>query len=116
MKSLSKVANTLILMTLLCTAGGALQAQAAENQAAPGAPVTEPKQRITHYSLSPEKLKKAQTLGRVRFASNLAGFALPLLGLWLVQRCGWAAKFRDFAEATSQRRPLQVLVFAPLLF
>jgi len=72
-------------------------------------------QRITKYTLPPEREREARTLAKVRLRSRLVelvyGFAVLLVVLW------WklAAKYRDVAEKASGKRFVQVLIFAPLL-
>jgi len=71
--------------------------------------------RITAYTLSPDRDKKARALSKVRLRSTLVdlvyGFIILLLVLW------WklAPKYRDLAERASSRRFLQILIFAPLI-
>jgi STE24 endopeptidase len=67
------------------------------------------------YSLPPEKLQKAIEYATARnwlyFGGQIYGVAvlLAILGF------GWAARFRDWAEASSGGRFLQAVIFVPLL-
>ena len=70
---------------------------------------------VTEYRLPPDRLEQAQELDRVRkwlyAARTLYGIGAVLLLLQF--RVG--VRFRDWAEAASRRRFVQVVVFAPLL-
>jgi STE24 endopeptidase len=72
-------------------------------------------QRITHYTLPPDREQKARAISKVRFrlyvVNTLYGFLVLLVVLW----AKLAPKYRDAAERFSSRRFLQALVFAPLL-
>ena len=74
-----------------------------------------PAERITKYTLPPERDKKARALARVRLRTRMVemvyGFVVLIVVLW------WklSAKFRDLAERSSARKFVQVLVFAPLI-
>src|SRR6516225_3173260 len=57
---------------------------------------------ITEYTLSPELLKKAKTLGTIRFVFRLFSFFFSLFALWLILRFKWSAKFRELAERASR--------------
>jgi STE24 endopeptidase len=87
------------------TVGNAIQASAPPVQ----------QERITKYTLSPERDAKARALAKVRLRTiivNLVyGFVVLLAILW------WkvSAKYRDVAEKTSAKRFVQVLVFTPLI-
>jgi STE24 endopeptidase len=67
------------------------------------------------YSLPPDKLQKAIEYAHARnwlyFGGQIYGVAvlLAILGF------GWAARFRDWAEAASRRRFIQAVIFVPLL-
>lgn len=67
------------------------------------------------YSLPPDKLEQARQYAHARnglhFFGEIYGFAVILAILLF----GWAAKFRDWAEAASRRRFLQAVIFVPLL-
>jgi STE24 endopeptidase len=76
---------------------------------------TEP-QRITHYTLSPEREQKARAIAKVRLRMILAGTVYGLFVLLLVLWWKLAAKYRDIAEKVSARRRfVQALLFAPLI-
>src|SRR5882757_9721513 len=72
-------------------------------------------QRITAYTLPPDRYKKAHDLGRIYFRFTLASFFYGLVTLWIVLRWKLAPKYRTLAENLSSKRFVQALVFAPLL-
>ena len=67
------------------------------------------------YSLPPDKLQKAVEYAHARnwlyFGGQIYGVAvlLAILGF------GWAARFRDWAQAASRHRFIQAMIFVPLL-
>ncbi len=69
---------------------------------------------ITHYTLPPDRFKKAHDLGRIQFRFNIISFIYGLVVLWLILRMKLAPRYRDWAEKISSRRFVQALVFAPL--
>jgi len=83
--------------------------------AQPAQPPSEQKETTHQYSLPPDKLQKAIDYSTARnwlhFISPLYGIAVLLATLTF----GWAAKFRDWAEAASHRRSIQAIIFVPLL-
>jgi Zn-dependent protease with chaperone function len=72
-------------------------------------------ERITKYTLPPDREQKARALSKVRLrlyiVNTIYGFLVLLVVLW------WrlAPNYRDTAEKVSSRRFLQALIFAPLL-
>jgi STE24 endopeptidase len=69
---------------------------------------------VTEYTLPPDLYRKAKNLSRIRLAGAVI---VPLYGfvvLWLVLQWKLAPLYRNWAEASSARRFLQVLIFAPL--
>src|SRR5262245_1552254 len=72
-------------------------------------------EKITEYKLSPELHRKAHLFSRIRFGSRLFDLFLGVFLLWLILQRRWSARFRDWAEAASRRRAIQVGVYAPLL-
>jgi STE24 endopeptidase len=71
--------------------------------------------KITAYTLSPERYRKARNLGRIRFRLAIVGFLYGLAVLWMILRWNLAPKYRDWAERAFSRRLFQALVFAPLI-
>lgn len=74
-----------------------------------------PEPRITKFTLSPERDKKARAISKVRLRLAIVNLIYGLIVLLLVLRWRLAPKFRDLAERVSSRRFVQVLVFAPLI-
>ena len=72
-------------------------------------------ERITRYTLSPERDRKARALAKVRLRTLLVGTVYGLAVLLLILWKRWAAGYRDVAEKASGRLWVQALVFAPLL-
>jgi len=71
--------------------------------------------RITSYTLAPELYRKAKTLGRIRFSFRLFSFFYWVFVLWFILERRASAKFRDWAESTSRKRYIQVVIYVPLL-
>jgi Zn-dependent protease with chaperone function len=71
--------------------------------------------QITEYRLPPDLLAKSESLYRTRLTMFVIGtiYGLAVLVGVLALRIG--PRFRDLAERTSQRRFVQVIIFAPLL-
>jgi STE24 endopeptidase len=76
---------------------------------------SQPKNKITSYTLPPDLYRKARNRGRIGFASRIIGFFYGPLVLWFILRRKLSAKYRDWAERFSRHRFLQALVFTPLL-
>ena len=71
--------------------------------------------RITAYTLSPDRYRKARNLSRIEFRFALVGFLYGLAMLWMILRWKLAPKYRNWAERAFSRRALQGLLFAPLI-
>ena len=82
---------------------------------APAQPVPPPPQKERTYSLPPEKLQKAVEYAHARnwlyFISQIYGVAVLLA----ILSFGLGAQFRGWAEAASNRRFIQAVIFVPLL-
>ena len=76
---------------------------------------SEPRRKITEYTLPPDLYRKARNRSRIGFASLVVGFFYSLFVLWFILQRRLAAKYRDWAEKISQRRFLQALIFTPLV-
>ena len=102
-------------------ASPAAQAQAQAAAAAPSAPAPAtttqqaPPQKITHYTLPPDRYQKARNFGKIRFRFALISFVYGLLVLWLILSWKLSAKYRTWAESVSSKRFVQALIFSPLL-
>jgi len=76
---------------------------------------SQPKNKITAYTLPPDLYRKARNRGRIGFASRIIGFFYGLFVLWFILHRKLSAKYRDWAEKFSRNRFLQAFVFIPLL-
>ncbi len=76
---------------------------------------SQPKNKITAYTLPPDLYRKARNRGRIGFASRIIGSFYGLFVLWFILRRKLSAKFRDWAESVSRHRFVQAYVFTPLL-
>ncbi len=81
----------------------------------PAAAAQQAPQKVTKYTLPPDRDAKARSLARIRFWGTLAFFLYSLVALWLVLRWRLSAKYRAWAENASATRFLQALVFTPPL-
>jgi STE24 endopeptidase len=82
---------------------------------APASAQSQPPNKITAYTLSPELYRKAHNRGRIGFATRIISFFYGLLVLWFILRRKLSAKYRDWAERVSGNRFVQAFVFTPLL-
>jgi Zn-dependent protease with chaperone function len=84
--------------------------QSASTRSTPAQP-----QRITQYTLPPDRHQQAHELNRTFFAFRLISFVygIGVLVLLLFTRLG--PRLRDLAESISSKRFIQTLVFTPLL-
>jgi STE24 endopeptidase len=71
-------------------------------------------EKITAYTLPPERAAKAHNLHRIYFWFSLVSFLYALVVLWLILRSRLAAGYRAYAEGVSSRRLVQLLIFSPL--
>ncbi len=67
------------------------------------------------YSLPPDKLQRAIEYAHAGYTLHFASEIYAIVILGAIVALGLSAKFRDWAEAASQRRFVQALVFVPLL-
>jgi STE24 endopeptidase len=67
------------------------------------------------YRLSRERYQKAVSYSRAGYILYFISYFLSALVLLLILRLGIAVKFRDMAEAVSEKKWIQCLVFVPLL-
>lgn len=73
-------------------------------------------QRISAYTLPPERAQKAHDINRRYFSALLISLCYGMLILCLIIRVKLATKYREWAERVSARRLVQAIVFVPLLF
>jgi len=118
-----RAAVLLCSITVLASRAASLQtppaAQSPAGKAGPapsaGAPpVQRPANRITEYTLTPELLQKAKTLGAIRFGFRVFSFFFSIFALWLILRMKWSTTFRDWAERATRFRFLQARPTAPV--
>jgi STE24 endopeptidase len=102
--------------------GASLIAQQAQPaSSAPPAPAPamatrqETSQKVTAYTLPPDRRKKARDLSRITFRFNLISFVYGLVVLWILLQWKRGTKYRTWAENVSSKRFVQALVYAPLL-
>src|ERR1700730_8852825 len=67
------------------------------------------------YRLSRERYQKAVAYSRAGYTLYFISYFLSVVVLLLILRLGVAARFRDIAEAVSEKRWIQCLIFVPLL-
>jgi Zn-dependent protease with chaperone function len=76
----------------------------------------EEQEKVTAYTLPPDLYRKAKTLGRIHFLTNLVNFVYGLLVFWLVLELHLAPKFRDWAQSLASNRFVQAFLFTtPLI-
>jgi STE24 endopeptidase len=68
------------------------------------------------YHLSPEKYQKAIAYSRAGYRLYFLSVFWNLAILLFLLNSGFFAKLRDFAESRTSRRPLQAVIFVPILF
>jgi STE24 endopeptidase len=82
---------------------------------APAQPVPPPPQKERTYSLPPEKLQKAVEYAHARNWVYFVGQIYGVAVLLAILSFGLGARFRRWAEAASNRRFIQAVIFVPLL-
>lgn len=87
--------------------GSALSSRGLETQAA---------LHVSGYTLPPDIYAKARSLNRIGYVARVVVPLYSILVLYWLLRWGWAAKFRDWAEALSSRRFLQAAIFSAVFF
>jgi Zn-dependent protease with chaperone function len=92
-----------------------LQAQQAPTATA--TPESQPAaaQKITKYTLPPDRYQKAHNLAKIHFRFALISFVYGLIVFWVVLRSKLSAKYRTVAESAFSKRFLQALIFSPLV-
>jgi len=73
-------------------------------------------QKVTKYTLPPERYKKARDLAHIGLRFRLFGFLYGLAVLWLLLRWKSSARYRNIAEGASSVRFVQAAVFTILFF
>jgi len=111
------VGSVLAGATIAVQARGASGAQATTPQAATATTEaqTATPEKVTKYTLPPERDKKARALAAVRLRTRLVEMVYGLVVLLVVLWWKLSPKYRDWAERASAKRFVQVLIFAPLI-
>lgn len=89
------------------------QAQTAPEQKSGHTEVAE--KPIVAYTLPPDTLKKSETLYKLGHKFEIVSPLYSWLVLLAVLSWGIGARYRDWAEAVSSKRPAQLLIFVALL-
>lgn len=102
---------------LILAACGCVFAQPAETAQSPKPTAASASQQQSPqpYSLPPDKLKKAIRYSEARYWLHFLSSIYTIAVLLLLLAAGVSAKLRDYAEAISRRRVLQLLAFVPML-
>lgn len=95
-------------------AGKALAAYAQPRARLPQAQTPQPPKN-DEYTLKPDRYAKAIAYSRDSYLMYFISVFLALLAIVVLLQSGFAAKYRDWAERVSDKRPLQALIFVPLL-
>jgi len=116
MTTLSTRLLPLLLLVLIAMAPATAQAQAANQpQNAVQAEPSSSTQPITAYTVSGEQYRRAVEYSRAKYRHYFIGAGYGLLTLVLVLYLRLGSKFRDWAERISQRRIVQLVIYAPLM-
>jgi Zn-dependent protease with chaperone function len=109
-----------LLFASFYSATAAQQATPAPTSSAARAPAAAPQdqqpQKVTKYTLPPERYKKARDLARIGVRFRLFGLLYGLAVLWLLLRWKFSARYRSIAEGASSARFLQAAGFTILFF
>jgi Zn-dependent protease with chaperone function len=104
-----------LLLLTLCASGALGQANPVKAQSpGPNQPTVSSVQRITAYTLPPDRYRQAHELNRLYFAYRLISFVLGIFVLLLLLYFRLAPRLRDLAERVSAKRFVQALIFTPL--
>jgi Zn-dependent protease with chaperone function len=106
---------TIVNSQTKANSGSAVQPAAPTDPTQTAAPAANAAQKITAYTLPPDRYQKAHTLSRLAFRFLLISFCYEIIVLWLILRLKIGARYRTWAEKFSARSFLQALIFAPCL-
>ena len=76
---------------------------------------TSPQPKNDEYTLKPDRYAKAVAFSRDSYLMYFISVLLAVVAIVLLLQFGVAAKYRDWAERVSDKRPVQALVFMSLL-
>ena len=110
----SFIQTGVVLFLLLCPFVVA-RAQGSEAPQISLNPSVESSQRITAYTLPPERHRLAHELNRKGFVFRVVSFLYGVLVLILIIYTGVSARLRSIAEKVSTKRFVQVVIFTSLL-
>lgn len=88
-----------------------------QTQTVPGTAAAPPasQKQVQGYTLTPEQYERAVAYSRARYRLYFASFFYGIGILLLILVLKLSPRFRDWAEAASRRRFVQVIIYAPLL-
>jgi STE24 endopeptidase len=109
------IPKLVIVILLLSTCAVVAVGQSNSNPPVTQKPTVEATQRITAYTLPPDRHRLAHQLHRTAFGFRLAGLVyLPVVLLFILYS-KLAANFRSLAERITAKRIVQGFIFTPLL-
>jgi STE24 endopeptidase len=120
-KRLALLAGTVALGLLFHSALARAQAppgpipQAQEQPPPPDSAPQPDSKIVTAYTLPPELYAKTKHVEKIKLAFFLLSPIYGLIVLWLFLRWKVGPRYRDWAEGSSKKLFLQVLIFAPLI-
>lgn len=106
--------NAIEPLAKVVAAPGALAAYAEPRARLPQAPTSQPRKN-DEYTLKPDRYAKAVAFSRDSYLMYFISMFLAVVAIVLLLQLGVAARYRDWAERVSDKRPVQALVFVPLL-
>ncbi|HXQ26468.1 MAG TPA: M48 family metallopeptidase [Candidatus Acidoferrales bacterium] len=119
MKKLPLVLSAPALVLALALCSNPTLARAQQQPAPPTTPAAAPAeqapQKVTAYTLSPERYQKARHLAQIAFWGQIGVFFYSVVILLLVLKWRLGPKYRDWAEKVSSSRFVQALIFAPVI-
>lgn len=106
------MARSIFLLSLLCLACLPAHAQTAPERKTGQTEAAE--EKIVAYTLPPDKMEKAEALYKLGHKFEIIGPLYSWLVLLAVLSWGIGARYRDWAEALSSKRPTRLLIFVAL--
>jgi STE24 endopeptidase len=111
-RTMATTIRTLALVILLAAPAITL----AQSSGSPRpSPIVDSQQKITAYTLPPDRYQQAHDLNRTAFIFRLVSIVYTLIVLSFVLYTKLAVKIRNLAERVFHNRFLQALIFGPLL-
>jgi len=115
---LKAIAYGLVFSALLTLSTTFACAQATDRQIesqTQSLPLSPQQLKVTEYSLSPDKMAKAEALYKTRTVLYLIGLVFGIVVLWLLLKLRVAPAFRDLAERAGKNNFLRTVIYVPLL-